>query len=122
MELISKEDFLKHQNDKEIVKKTAQQVVKDFALFNIDLQFPDDLSMAYNELFDQLTQIVASLLDKNATKLYSILYQIDLSEASIRKGVDEMEQLPLNDTITHLILERELKKVLTREFFKKDKL
>jgi hypothetical protein len=117
MELISREDFLKHQNDRETVRKTAQQVIKDFAFFNIEVRFPEELSQAYNDLFDQLTVIVAHMLSENSEKLYAILYQIDLSEAAIRKGVAQMNNLTLNDVITHLILERELKKVLTRKYF-----
>jgi len=117
MELVSREDFLKHQNDRETVRKTAQQVIKDFAFFNIEVRFPEDLSLAYNDLFDQLTAIVAHMLSENSEKLYAVLYQIDLSEAAIRKGVAQMSDHTLNDVITHLILERELKKVLTRKYF-----
>ena len=118
MELISKEDMLKNQRDKEVVRKTALQVIKDFSAFGFDISFPDDLTMAYDELFDQLTQAVRDLLDQNAAKLFSLLYTIDISEAVVSKGLKEMETLPAHDAITHLILERELKKVLTREYFK----
>jgi len=118
MELISKQDMLKNQRDKEIVHKTALQVIKDFSAFGFDISFPDDLTMAYDDLFDQLTLAVKDLLDQNASKLFSLLYTIDISEAAVSKGLKEMETLPAHDAITHLILERELKKVLTREYFK----
>ena len=75
--------------------------------------------MAYDELFDQLTETVKALLDENAQKLFSLLYTIDISESSVQKGLREMKDLPVNDALTHLILERELKKVLTREYFSK---
>lgn len=119
MSLIPKEDFLKSKKDEEIVRKTAEQVVKDFSLYGLSIDFPVNLQMAYEELFEQLTVIVEGLLQENPTRLYSLLYSIDISEKVISKGLLEMEELPAHDAITHLILERELKKVLTREYFKK---
>ncbi|MBN1952958.1 MAG: hypothetical protein JW801_17265 [Bacteroidales bacterium] len=118
MDLIPKDDFLKKKNDEEIVRKTAGQVIKDFSLFGLDIDFPVNIHMAYDELFDQLTLVIEKLLRNNQSRLYSLLYAIDISEKSINKGAREMGDLPLQETITHLILERELKKVLTREHFR----
>jgi hypothetical protein len=117
---LKKEDLSKYYDDKEIVRKTALQVLKDFSSFGFSIDFPGDLRIAYNELFDQLTPVIAEMINSNISKLYALLYCIDLNEASIAKGVMEMKDLSLNDVITHLILERELKKVLTREFFSKN--
>jgi hypothetical protein len=119
MELIPKKDLIRRQKDKDIVHKTALQVIKDFSQFGYDIQFPEDLYMAYNELFDQLTETVKMLLNENAQKLFSLLYTIDISESSVQRGLREMKDLPVHDALTHLILERELKKVLTREYFSK---
>jgi hypothetical protein len=114
---LKKEDLQKYHNDKESVRKTALQIMKDFAGFGFSIEFPEDLRMAYDELFDQLSPVITEMIKTNISKLYSLLYCIDLNEAAIKKGVAEMKNLPLNDVITHLILERELKKVLTREYF-----
>jgi len=119
MDLIPKKELLKRQKDKDIVHKTTLQVIKDFSQFGYDIQFPEDLHMAYDDLFDQLTETVKVLLDQNAQKLFSLLYTIDISESSVQKGLREMKDLPVNDALTHLILERELRKVLTREHFSK---
>jgi hypothetical protein len=117
---LKQEDLRKYRNDKETVRKTALQVMKDFASFGFVIEFPGDLRMAYNELFDQLSPVIAEMISTNITKLYSLLYCIDLNEKAIQKGVAEMKELELHDAISHLILERELKKVLTREFFRKN--
>lgn len=114
---LKKEDLQKYHNDKETVRKTALQIIKDFASFGFSIEFPEDLRMAYDDLFDQLSPVIEEMINTNITKLYSLLYCIDLNEAGVKKGVAEMKNLPLNDVITHLILERELKKVLTREYF-----
>ncbi len=118
MTLISKEDFLRSQNDREIVRKTAGQILKDFARFGIELEFPSDLAMAYVDLFDQLAQVIREMLAINTSTLYPLLYTIDLDEMAIQRGAGEMSELELPDVIAHLILERELKKVLLREYFK----
>ncbi len=116
---LKKEDLIKYHNDKETVRKTALQVMKDFASFGFSVEFPGDLRMAYNELFDQLSPVISDLINTNISKLYSILYCIDINEKLIQKGIAEMNHLAPHDVITHLILERELKKVLTRDYFSK---
>lgn len=115
-----KEDFVRYHKDREIVRKTALQVAKDFATFGFDITFPDNLLMAYDELFDQLAPVIRDLIEIQSGKLYALLYTIDLSEAAIRKGTAEMGDMDLSDAVTHLILERELKKVLTREYFSRN--
>ncbi len=114
---LRKEDLPRYQNDRDIVRKTALQVIKDFNTFGFEIDFPDDLLQAYDSLFDQLAPVIKSLLSTQAAKLYALLYTIDLSEAAIQQGLNEMEGSEIHDSITHLILERELKKVLTKEFF-----
>jgi len=57
------------------------------------------------------------MLHDNLSGLYSVLYSIDINENAIEKGIYEMNNLPVHDVITHLILERELKKVITRDYF-----
>lgn len=117
---LKKEDLKKYHNDKETVRRTALQVMKDFASFGFSVEFPDDLRMAYDELFEQLSPVISDLINTNISKLYSLLYCIDLNEKLIQKGIAEMSDLAPHDVITHLILERELKKVLTRDYFSKN--
>jgi hypothetical protein len=117
---IKKEDVEKYRNDADIVHKTALQIIKDFAQFGFDISFPNDLNMAYTELFEQLTPVIRDLLEANVTKFFSLLYCIDLNEKAIKTGIDEMPEMPLSEVVAHLLLERELKKVITRDFFSKN--
>jgi len=117
---VSREDMRRYRDDEQIVKKTAEQIIKDFGQFGIEIQLPDNLNMAYNELFDQLAPNIRNLIDEDQTRFYSLLYRIDLNELTIRKGSLEMPELPVFDVVTHLILERELKKVLTRMYFSRN--
>ena len=115
-----REDMQRYHNDEQVVKKTAQQIIKDFGMFGMDVDFPENLHMAYNDLFDQLAPYILQLMNGDRTRFYSLLYRIDLSESSIKKGSEDMKGLPIHDVITHLILERELKKVLTRIYFSRN--
>lgn len=112
-----KEDLKKYHNDRDIVAQTARQVMKDFSTFGYDVEFPETLEMAYDSLFEQLAPVIEELLNRDASKLFSLLYTIDLSELKIRQELSEMKTLDIHNVITHLILDRELKKVLTRKYF-----
>lgn len=114
---LSKAGLARYHNKAEIIEKTALQVIKDFALFGIQIDFPDNLNYAYEELYRQLNTQVEELLALNSSKLLSILYQIDIPEKKIRKEADENSERELPEIITELILDRELKKVLTRIYF-----
>ena len=115
-----KEDLQRYHDDEQVVEKTAEQIIKDFGQFGLEVTFPENIHMAYNDLFDQLAPYILQLMNDDRTKLYSLLYRIDLNESAIKKGSLEMQDLPLHDIITHLVLERELKKVLTRQYFSRN--
>ena len=118
--LAKKGDIEKYKNNSEIVRKTILQIRKDFAQFGFEIELPENIHLAYNTLFDQLSPLIEKLLNESISKLYSILYCIDLNEIAIQEGISEMSSLKVHDAITHLILERELKKVITREYFSRN--
>jgi hypothetical protein len=97
---------------------TAEQVRKDFAMFGMEVQFSGNINFAYQELFDQLMLYIDKLLSEDSGKLMSLLYQIDLSEKELSKKDPNMQFETIPEIITHKILERELKKVLLRTYFK----
>ncbi len=111
-------DLRKYYNNEEIIRLTALQVIKDFSLFGLQIEFPEDIQYAYTHLYPQLVNEVSVLLDRSNTKLLSILYQIDIPEKVIRNAAESMPDKALAEVITELILNRELKKVLTRIYFK----
>lgn len=114
---LSKAGLTKYYNKAEIIEKTAMQTIKDFALFGIQIDFPENLTYAYKELYEQLNKQIEEMLALNSSKLLSLLYQIDIPEKKIRLEAKENSQRDLSEVITELILERELKKVLTRIYF-----
>jgi len=121
-QLISKSELERSKREEKFVLLTAQQVKKDFAMFGMHVDFSGNVNFAYNELFDQLKVHIDDLLNTNYEKLKSLLYQIDLSEKEITKTDSEIHFSSISELITHKILERELKKVLIRTYFKEKEL
>ena len=116
-QLIKKSDIEKAKKKAEFVKQTAEQVIKDFALFGIEVTFSGMVEWAYEELYEQLVPQLKHLFKSNTEKLFSILYQIDLKEKEYKvhtqETLDEMSR-----RLAHAILEREFQKILIRNYFK----
>lgn len=121
-QLISKSELERSKREEKFVLLTAQQVKKDFAMFGMQVDFSGNVNFAYQELFDQLKIHIDDLLNTNYEKLKSLLYQIDLSEKEITNTDSEIHFSSISELITHKILERELKKVLIRTYFKEKEL
>jgi len=110
---------VKHRT--EIIRQTVAQVVKDFSMFGIEIGFSGNTEMAYAELFDQLLVHIENLLENDPSRLYSLLYQIDLPEHRVNEAAMEHPDWSLQAVITELVIHRELKKVLIRNYFKHQK-
>jgi hypothetical protein len=101
----------------EIVSLTIEQIQKDLSMFGIHIHFSGDVSSAYNEVHTQLTAAISQLLKTSHSKLYSVFYRIDLSENDIRKGLPTLPAYNEAEGLAHLIIVRELKKVITRKYY-----
>ncbi|MCK5170399.1 MAG: hypothetical protein KAQ75_11010 [Bacteroidales bacterium] len=117
-QLISQSQLERSKKEEKFVLLTAEQVRKDFAMFGMDVQFSGNINFAYDELFEQLKVYIEDLLSVDSEKLMSLLYQIDLSEKELAKNDPNVQFKTIPEIITHKILERELKKVLIRTYFK----
>lgn len=104
----------------EIVEKTAQQVIKDFNTFGIQIFFSGFSEWAYDELFDQLEQNISEMLSSYPEKLWALLYHIDVDKNRIDRESLNYSDWSYAEVITELILYRELKKVVTREYIKEN--
>jgi len=116
--LISQNQLERSKKEEKFILLTAEQVRKDFAMFGMEVVFSGNASLAYEELFDQLSVYIEQLYIDNYERLMSLLYQIDVSQQELIKPAKEQNFKTVPEMITHKILERELKKVLTRTYFK----
>ena len=117
-QLISKSQLERSKREEKFIFLTAEQVRKDFAMFGMEVVFSGNTNFAYEELFEQLKVYIDQLLNDNYEKLMSLLYQIDLSEKELTKKDPDYQFETIAEIVTHKILERELKKVLMRTYFK----
>ena len=109
-----------YRNRAEIIRQVAAQIEKDFAQFGLEVQFSGDVDYAYDELFSQLKEHLIWLLDRDYHRLILLLYQIDLSEKQIANVERDYLDVPKSDLLAELVILRELKKVLIRNYFKEN--
>lgn len=105
-------------NREEIVRETAEQIMKDFGMFGVEITFSGNTTEAYHELHNQLIIQISELLNFNYDLLLSVLYQIDISDHEISKAHSELPHFSHKEILAHQIIVRELKKVLLRRYFK----
>ncbi len=107
-----------YQGNELYVRETAEQIIRDFERYGIDITFPIDLRYAYDELYDQLLVEITRLVAMDEGKLMAMLYTIDVSEKKIVMEAHEHPDKGIAQIITEQTLDREFKKVLTRHYFK----
>ena len=115
---VSNNNISSHLNQTEIVKETAEQIMKDFGMFGVEITFSGDTTQAYNELHKQLIDQITILLERNYDLLLSVLYQVDITEREIARAERELPHYNHVEIIAHQIIVRDLKKVLLRRYFK----
>jgi len=104
-------------NKAEIVQETAEQIMKDFRVFGLHISFSGGIEHAYTELHSQLIAQIDELINTSYSTLIGVLYRIDLSEDELAKGTLALPHYNQVEAMAHLIIVRELKKVLSRKFY-----
>ncbi len=118
---LSHPDKIKLQlSSAEVVQQTIAQIMKDFALFGIEISFSGNTEEAYPEVFKQLCSAIDVLVSNDYSRLLSILYQVDISDRDIQRTTRELPEYNEVEVIAHQIIERELKKVLIRNYYKQN--
>lgn len=119
MQEFSLQQWEQYRDNTEIVHLTAKQISKDFAMFGMEITFSGNTAAAYAELMLQLTDHLQVLLSNDHERLFALMYQIDISQASVNAcfGIQEHPATFLAD----LIIRREMMKVLTVIYFRKQK-
>lgn len=113
--ILSFSDLKPWFNKPQIIKDCAAQTQKDLGLYGIQISFSGNAETAYSELFSQIEPHINSLLKKGSS-LMEILYRVDVAEEKLKEISEPNETL--SESITRLILWRELQKVVTRFLLK----
>ncbi|WP_319589518.1 hypothetical protein [uncultured Draconibacterium sp.] len=102
----------------EIVQQTAEQIMKDFGMFGVEITFSGDIDNAYQELHEQLISQITGLVETNYDLLVSVLYQVDITNREILQAEKDLPHYSNIEIIAHQVIVRDLKKVLLRRYFK----
>ncbi len=102
----------------EIVQETAEQIMKDFGMFGVEITFSGETSQAYYELHNQLVEQISILIERNYELLLSVLYQVDITDREIARATADLPHYNQVEIIAHQVIVRDLKKVLLRRYFR----
>lgn len=94
--------------------KLVNQLNKDLALANIDLQFDSEVLPTSLKLL--LHEEIFNLIQHKFMEYLNLLYIVDVSEEKI-KELDGNDTVQLSENVTFLILKREWQKVYYRNKF-----
>jgi hypothetical protein len=114
-DLITSSELRSYFDNEAFVLKTQQQIVKDFAKFN--LFFPENFeTVVYTkeQIEVLIAEQVAELMKEGETRLLQLLYTIDLSEKEFLAITTDPDFLIL---LAQKILMREAYKVFLRSKF-----
>ena len=97
-------------------KKLIAQISKDMEMSGFD--FSEQIKDSYQDLLEHLERLITPLFEKSSPKLFSLLYRVDVSEKEIALAGLELPDYTHPQILSHVILKRELKKVLIREYYR----
>ena len=113
------DELTPYRLDLQIIEETAKRVIDDFEVFGIDIVFSGNPEQAYQELTSQLIPFLDKLMKKDRSKLMRVLYKVDISEIKLEQTRQKFPRAKLSEIISHLVVERELQKVITRRLYSK---
>ena len=114
----SRADLLQASRRNDLIVETGRQIQKDFGEFGLEVHFSGTAELFYEELFGQMKVHVAYLLSDNMDRFMHFLYRIDINEKDINMYKNQMLNEDYDHVLTELIIHRELKKVITRDYFR----
>jgi hypothetical protein len=114
---MKKGEIEKYRHDLEVVRMTAEQLKKDFAMHGLEIKFSGNEQTAYDELIVQVTPLLQKLFKENRAKLMQLLYRVDIPERDWKKVLSMENKDAQAEKLSAVILEREFMKALTRKMF-----
>ncbi len=103
------------------IEATAVQLQKDFQLYDEKINFSGNAENAYDELYQQILPIISRMLNLDSARFFGLLHSIDISEARVRELLFGKKQYAVAEELAHMIIERELLKVVSRHIYSSTK-
>jgi len=116
--VLSREELQKASRRNELIVETGFQIKKDFGEFGFEIEFSGSADYFYEELFAQMKGYVEQIMTESMERFMHFLYRIDINQNNIAQYEKEMDEEDIYTVLTELIIHRELKKVITRDYFR----
>lgn len=82
---------------------------------DLALELPDKISL--EEIKDQLSQKINTLIETDFQRLVFLLYRIDINETKLKNLLKEYAEENAGNIIAELIIERQMQKIKSRQQF-----
>jgi hypothetical protein len=117
MDLFKSDTGIVYLEDQHYLSKVYAQIIRDFEMTGIDVEWNVASPESYTELFEALYYHINRLVLSGDSHFKNLLYRIDVSEKRIHQRMITLDESKLDIVLTKMIIERCLQKVLTREKF-----
>lgn len=107
----------KYRYDLEIIRGTAEQIIRDFNFGGFEIIFSGNPHNAFDELKTQIGPVIRKLFTDDRSSFQSLLYRIDISEKDYRQALASLTTSEVEEKLSELIIRREFQKVITRKYF-----
>ncbi|MAZ36281.1 hypothetical protein OAA90_01550 [Salibacteraceae bacterium] len=111
-------DLNGYKTRKEVLEKLLQQINKDLEL-NLQIEWEKYGTLLYQEIIDQVAPVIEKLIRQGNGRVEQLLYKIDVSELKVKEAIDSASETNPAVIFTHLIIERELQKVVFKLVYSK---
>lgn len=107
----------KYRYDLEIIRETAEQIIRDFNIKGFEIIFSGKTHNAFEEFKAQIIPVIGRLFNADRISFQSLLYRIDISEKDYKKVLSRINSKKFEEELSELIIRREFLKVITRKHF-----
>jgi hypothetical protein len=117
----SMKDLVQVNNDltrKDLFEAFKVQLAKDFVQSNFPADFVETLAPDYTLIHERIVRELQRAEKSADAKLMSLLYRIDISEAQLKRYLDENPDQSHLVTIAELIIKRVLQKVVIKKYYR----
>jgi len=105
---------------KDLFDAFTMQLAKDFEQSNFQAEFVKALEPDYTSIHEKLVRELQRSEKRADSNLMQLLYRIDISEAQLKKYLNEHRSENHLITIAELIIKRVLQKVVIKHYYKKN--
>jgi hypothetical protein len=108
-------------SSRDLFEAFKTQLTKDFEQSNFDAEFIKDLEPDFAHIHEKIVNELLRSEKKADSHLMQLLNRIDISEARLRRYLNEHQNENRLSTIAVLIIKRILQKVVIKQHFKQNK-